>query len=112
MDSSTTTGDSSPTWLDRYAAIGIRTTEAVSQETVLVDVAAFLSAYACSSLGFPDASFRIIVRGNGHYGTGEVMGLLEFQGCGFFLGLPINGRFKLIGQPWCEDAAARRALSC
>ena len=76
----------------------------------MVDVTSFLSAYACSSLGSPDARFRIIV-GDGHYGAGEVMGLLEFQGCGFFLGLPINGRLKLIGQPWCEDAATRRALS-
>jgi hypothetical protein len=54
---------------------------------------------------------QIIVRGDGHYGTGEVMDLLEFQGCGYILGLPTNARLKLIGQPWCEDAATRRALS-
>lgn len=54
---------------------------------------------------------EIIVRGDGHYGTGEVMALLEEQGCGYILGLPSNARLKLIGQPWCEDAATRRALA-
>jgi hypothetical protein len=54
---------------------------------------------------------QIIVRGDGHYGTGEVMDLLEEQGCGYILGLPTNARLKQIGQPWCENAAVRRALS-
>jgi hypothetical protein len=54
---------------------------------------------------------EIIVRGDGHYGTPEVMDLLEEQGCGYILGLPTNARLKLIGQPWCEDVATRRALS-
>ena len=54
---------------------------------------------------------EIIVRGDGHYGTPEVMDLLEAQGCGYILGLPTNARLKLIGQPWCEDVATRRALS-
>ena len=54
---------------------------------------------------------EIIVRGDGHYGTPEVMDLLEEQGCGYILGLPTNARLKLIGQPWREDAAVRRALS-
>ncbi len=54
---------------------------------------------------------QIIVRGDGHYGTPEVMNLLEAQGCGYILGLPTNVRLKQIGQPWCEDAAVRRALS-
>ena len=54
---------------------------------------------------------QITVRGDGHYGTPEVMDLLEEQGCGYILGLPTNARLKLIGQPWCEDAAVRRALS-
>ena len=54
---------------------------------------------------------EIVVRGDGHYGTGEVMDLLEEQGCGYILGLPTNARLKPIGQPWCEDAATRRALS-
>jgi hypothetical protein len=54
---------------------------------------------------------EIIVRGDGHYGTPEVMELLEEQGCGYILGLPTNARLKLIAEPWCEDAATRRALS-
>jgi len=54
---------------------------------------------------------EITVRGDGHYGTPEVMDLLEAQGCGYILGLPTNARLKLIGAPWCEDAATRRALA-
>jgi hypothetical protein len=54
---------------------------------------------------------EIIVRGDGHYGTPEVMALLEQQNCGYVLGLPTNARLKELGQPWCEDAATRRALS-
>ncbi len=54
---------------------------------------------------------EITVRGDGHYGTPEVMELLEAQDCGYILGLPTNARLKAIGQPWCEDAATRRALS-
>ncbi len=54
---------------------------------------------------------RITVRGDGHYGTPDVMDLLEDQGCGFILGLPGNARLTEIGQPWCEDAAVRRARS-
>ena len=54
---------------------------------------------------------EITVRGDGHYGTPEVMDLLEAQGCGYILGLPGNARLKPIGEPWCEDVAARRALS-
>ena len=51
------------------------------------------------------------MRGDGHYGTPEVMDLLEAQGCGYILGLPTYARLKLIGAPWCEDAATRRALA-
>ena len=54
---------------------------------------------------------RITVRGDGHYGTGQVMDLLEEQGCGYIFGLPTNARLKPIGQAWCEDAAVRRALA-
>ena len=54
---------------------------------------------------------EITVRGDGHYGTPEVMELPEQQGCGYILGLPTNARLKPIGQPWCEDVAVRRALS-
>jgi hypothetical protein len=53
----------------------------------------------------------ITVRGDGHYGTPEVMDLLEDQGCSYIFGLPGNARLKEIGHPWCEDAAVRRALS-
>ena len=49
------------------------------------------------------------MRGDGHYGTPEVMELLEDQGCGYILGLPGNARLATIGQPWCEDVALRRA---
>jgi hypothetical protein len=52
---------------------------------------------------------EITVRGDGHYGTPEVMELLEDQGCGYILGLPGNARLAKIGQPWCEDVALRRA---
>jgi hypothetical protein len=54
---------------------------------------------------------EITVRGDGHYASPEVMDLLEGRGCGYIFGLPINARLKLIGQPWCEDTAVRRALS-
>ena len=53
----------------------------------------------------------ITVRGDGHYGTPEVMDLLEDRGCGYIFGLPGNARLSKIGQPWCEDAAVRRARS-
>jgi len=53
----------------------------------------------------------ITVRGDGHYGTPEVMDLLENLGCGYILGLPGNARLSEIGQPWCEDVAVRRALA-
>jgi hypothetical protein len=54
---------------------------------------------------------EIAVRGDGHYGTPEVMDLLEDRGCGYILGLPGNARLSEIGQPWCEDAAVRRVRS-
>ena len=41
----------------------------------------------------------ITVRGDGHYGTPEVMDLLEDQGCGYILGLAGNARLNRIGQP-------------
>lgn len=53
----------------------------------------------------------ITVRGDGHYGTPEVMDLLEGLGCQYVLGLPGNARLKEIAHPWCEDAATRRALT-
>ena len=39
------------------------------------------------------------------------MELLESQGCGYVFGLSGNARPSKIGQPWCEDAPTRRALS-
>lgn len=54
---------------------------------------------------------EIAVRGDGHYGTPEVMDLLEDQGCGYILGLAGNARLTTIGRPWCEDVAVRRAQS-
>jgi len=54
---------------------------------------------------------EITVRGDGHYGTPEVMDLLEDRGCGYIFGLPGNARLTRTGQPWCEDVAVRRARS-
>ena len=54
---------------------------------------------------------EIIVRGDGHYGTPQVMDLLEAQGCGYILGLPGNTRLTTLSQPWCEDVATRRAIN-
>lgn len=53
----------------------------------------------------------ITVRGDGHYGTPEVMELLERCDCFYILGLPGNKRLKELSQPWCEDVAVRRALA-
>jgi len=54
---------------------------------------------------------EITVRGDGHYGTPEVMDLLEDRGCGYIFGLPGNARLTRIGHPWCEDVAHRRVRS-
>ena len=54
---------------------------------------------------------EITVRGDGHYGTPEVMDLLEDQGCSYIFGLPGNARLSKIGAPWCEDVAVRRVHS-
>ena len=51
---------------------------------------------------------NIMVRGDGHYGTPEVMNLLESNGCSYIFGLPGNARLKEVGQPWCEDVSVRR----
>jgi hypothetical protein len=52
----------------------------------------------------------ITVRGDGHYGTPEVMDLLEQSGCTYILGLPGNKTLKQISHPWCDDVATRRAV--
>jgi len=54
---------------------------------------------------------EITVRGDGHYGTPEVMECLEDQDCSYIFGLPGNARLTEIGNPWCEDVAIRRTLS-
>ncbi len=54
---------------------------------------------------------EITVRGDGHYGTPEVMEFLESQGCGYLFGLSSNARLTKIGEPWCEDVAVRRVRS-
>ncbi|MCP5073668.1 MAG: IS1380 family transposase [Rhodobacteraceae bacterium] len=51
----------------------------------------------------------ITLRGDGHYGTPEVMDLLEQQGCFYVLGLPGNEVLKKLSHPWCDDVATRRA---
>ena len=53
----------------------------------------------------------ITVRGDGHYGTPEVMDLLEQTKCFYILGLPGNNRLKRLSYSWCEDVAMRRLHS-
>ena len=48
------------------------------------------------------------MRGDGHYGTPEVMELLEDQGCDYIFGLSNNARLSKIGHrlfPWSEVEA-------
>jgi hypothetical protein len=52
----------------------------------------------------------ITVRGDGHYGTPEVMDFLERHDCFYILGLPGNKRLTALSHPWCEDVATRRVL--
>ena len=54
---------------------------------------------------------EIMVRGDGHYGTPDVMELMEDQGCSYIFGLPGNARLSEIAHPWSQDAAVRRAQS-
>ncbi len=54
---------------------------------------------------------EMTVRDDGHYGTPEVMDLLESLGCGYVLGLPGNTRSSERSRPWREDVATRRAVS-
>ena len=53
---------------------------------------------------------KILLRGDGHYGTLEVMDVLEDMDCSYVLGLPTNARLKAMAAAWAEDAATRRAL--
>src|SRR6516164_7961259 len=54
---------------------------------------------------------EIMVRGDSHFATPEVMDLLEEKHCGYIFGLSTNPRLTEIGRPWSEDVATRRALS-
>jgi hypothetical protein len=54
---------------------------------------------------------EIMVRGDSHFATPEVMDLLEKKRCGYIFGLSTNPRLTEIGRPWSEDVATRRALS-
>ena len=52
----------------------------------------------------------IMLRGDGHYGTPDVMYVLEDMGCSYVLGLPTNARLKALAVLWSEDVTTRRAL--
>src|SRR5512139_152341 len=54
---------------------------------------------------------EIMMRGDSHFATPEVMDLLEQKRCGYIFGLSTNMRLTEIGRPWSEDVATRRALS-
>src|SRR5207244_2937124 len=46
---------------------------------------------------------EIMVRGDSHFATPEVMDLLEEKRCGYIFGLSTNTRLIEIGRPWSED---------
>ena len=50
---------------------------------------------------------EIMVRGDSHFATPEVMDLLEQKRCGYIFGLSTNMRLTEIGRPWSEDVATR-----
>lgn len=52
----------------------------------------------------------ITIRGDAHYGTPEVMNVLEDMDCLYIFGLSGNKRLGKISAPWQDDAATRRAL--
>ena len=52
----------------------------------------------------------ITVRGDAHYGTPEVMDVLEDMGCLYIFGLAGNKRLAMISAEWRDDVATRRAL--
>lgn len=54
---------------------------------------------------------RIMVRGDSHYATHEVLDLLEEKRCTYILGLATNRRLAPMAYPWAEDAAVRRVQS-
>ena len=52
----------------------------------------------------------ITIRGDAHYGTPEVMDVLEDLDCHYIFGLSGNKRLGKISAPWRDDTATRRAL--
>ena len=52
----------------------------------------------------------ITVRGDAHYGTPEVMDVLEDMECLYIFGLSGNKGLADISAPWRDDVATRRAL--
>ena len=52
----------------------------------------------------------ITLRGDAHYGTPEVMDVLEDLDCLYIFGLSGNKRLNKISAPWRDDVATRRAL--
>jgi hypothetical protein len=54
---------------------------------------------------------EIMVRGDSHFATPEVMNLMEEKYCSYIFGLSTNPRLTEIGRPWSEDVATGRALS-
>ena len=52
----------------------------------------------------------ITVRGDAHYGTPEVMDVLEDMDCLYIFGLSGNKGLADISAPWLDDVATRRAL--
>ncbi len=52
----------------------------------------------------------ITIRGDAHYGTPEVMDVLEDLDCLYIFGLSGNKRLGKIIAPWRDDVATRRAL--
>ena len=52
----------------------------------------------------------ITVRGDAHYGTPEVMDVLEDMDCLYIFGLSGNKGLADISAPWRDDVATRRAL--
>src|SRR6266568_3097279 len=53
---------------------------------------------------------EIMVRGDSHFATPEVMNLLEEKYCSYIFGLSTNPRLTEIGRPWSEDVATNRTL--
>src|SRR6266446_1877824 len=53
---------------------------------------------------------EIMVRGDSHFATPEVMDLLEEKHCSYIFGLSTNPRLTEIGRPWSEDVRHRPSV--